>query len=86
MILCSNRFLCFYHMSHELLHFISGKFYKTTNIIENNDSYSVLLDNSKLKTPLGKELVINNKALALAVAEEWEMQKKDIITDTMHLV
>lgn len=39
-----------------------------------------------MKTPLGKELVINNKALALAVAEEWEMQKEDIKTDTMHLV
>jgi len=62
------------------------KFYKTTSIIENSDSYGVLLDSSKLKTPLGKELVINNKALALAVAEEWEMQKEHIKTDPMHLV
>jgi len=45
-----------------------------------------LLDSSKLKTPLGKELIINNKALALAVAEEWEMQKEHIKTDPMHLV
>lgn len=66
--------------------FISGKFYKTTNIIENTDSYNVLLDNSKLKTPLGKELVINSKALALAVAEEWAMQNEHIKTDSMHLV
>lgn len=64
----------------------SDKFYKTTSIIENSDSYGVLLDNSKLKTPLGKELVINSKALALAVAEEWNMQKKHIQTDPMHLV
>lgn len=63
------------------------KFYKTTNIIENNDSsYGVLLDNSKLKTPLGNELIINSKALALAVAEEWAMQKEQIHTDPMHLV
>jgi len=39
-----------------------------------------------LKTPLGKELVINSKALALAVAEEWDMQKEHIKTDLMHLV
>ncbi|XP_060847814.1 ATP synthase mitochondrial F1 complex assembly factor 2 isoform X1 [Rhopalosiphum padi] len=62
-----------------------NKFYKTTSIIENSDSYGVLLDNSKLKTPLGKELVINNKALALAVAEEWDMQQEHIKTDPMHL-
>jgi len=62
-----------------------NKFYKTTNIIENNDSYGVLLDNSKLKTPLGKELVIHNKALALGVAQEWEIQKEHIQTDPMHL-
>lgn len=65
---------------------ILDRFYKTTNIIENHDSYGVLLDNSKLKTPLGKELVINSKALALAVAEEWEMQTENIQTDPMHLV
>lgn len=46
----------------------------------------MLLDNSKLKTPLGKELVINSKALALAVAEEWAMQKENIQLDPMHLV
>lgn len=62
------------------------KFYKTTSIIENSDSYGVLLDNRKLKTPYGKELVINNKALALAVSEEWEMQKEHIKIDAMHLV
>jgi hypothetical protein len=39
-----------------------------------------------LKTPLGKELVINSKALALAVAEEWGMQKENIQLDPMHLV
>lgn len=62
------------------------KFYKTTNIIENSDSYGVLLDNRKLKTPLGNELVINSKALALAVAEEWGMQEENIKLDPMHLV
>lgn len=46
----------------------------------------MLLDNSKLKTPLGKELVIHNKALALGVAQEWEIQKEHIQTDPMHLV
>jgi len=46
----------------------------------------VLLDNSKLKTPLGKELKINSKALALAVAEEWNAQKQHIQTDPLHLV
>lgn len=67
-------------------YFILGKFYKTTNIIENSDSYGVLLDNSKLKTPFGNELVISSKALAVAVAEEWAMQKEHIKTDFMHLV
>ncbi|VVC36956.1 ATP12, ATP synthase F1-assembly protein,Orthogonal Bundle domain in ATP12 [Cinara cedri] len=62
-----------------------NKFYKTTNIIENNDSYGILLDNSKLKTPLGNELIVNSKALALAIAEEWAMQKEKIQTDSMHL-
>ncbi|XP_050438101.1 ATP synthase mitochondrial F1 complex assembly factor 2 [Adelges cooleyi] len=62
-----------------------GKFYDTTNIVENNGSYGVLLDNSKLKTPLGNEMIINSKALALAVAEEWHLQQKTIQTDSMHL-
>lgn len=69
-----------------MLYFFSDKFYKTTNIIENSDSYGVLLDNSKLKTPLGNELKINSKALALAVSEEWNAQKLHIKTDPMHLV
>lgn len=65
---------------------ILDKFYKTTNIVENNNSYGILLDNSKLKTPLGNELIINSKALALAIAEEWAMQKEKIQIDPMHLV
>ncbi|XP_050530576.1 ATP synthase mitochondrial F1 complex assembly factor 2 [Daktulosphaira vitifoliae] len=68
-----------------LRNYAIGKFYKTTNIVENNGSYGVLLDNSKLKTPLGKEMIINSKALALAVAEEWNLQEKSIQTDSMHL-
>jgi len=39
-----------------------------------------------LKTPFGKELVIRNKSLALAVAEEWNNQKEHIEIDPMHLV
>lgn len=77
----TNFFPCTY-----IQNFFSDKFYKTTNIIENNDSYGILLDNSKLKTPLGNELIVNSKALALAVAEEWAMQKEKIQTDPMHLV
>lgn len=81
-----NRYIFVYIQLTSTL-FILDKFYKTTNIIENSNSYySILLDNRTLKTPFGKELVIRNKLLALAVAEEWNNQKEHIEIDLMHLV
>lgn len=61
------------------------RFYRKTNILSNGGKYEIALDQRKLKTPKGKIFEVNNKALALAVAAEWEAQKNIIEKESMHL-
>ncbi|KAI4502898.1 hypothetical protein M0802_001942 [Mischocyttarus mexicanus] len=61
------------------------RFYRNTNILSSNDKFEITLDQRKLKTPRGKIFEVNNKALALAVAAEWEAQKDIIEKENMHL-
>ncbi|KAL1422977.1 hypothetical protein MTO96_021569 [Rhipicephalus appendiculatus] len=49
------------------------------------DQFEVCLDQRKIKTPLGKLLLIPNEALAVAVATEWDCQQKEINPHEMHL-
>ena len=46
------------------------------NSISSNNWYTVTLDNRKLRTPLGLPLSLPSLPLALAVATEWDSQKK----------
>lgn len=62
------------------------RFYKKTGVLYNDGSYEITLDNRKLKTPAGTLFKVSNEALALAVATEWDAQKKVINQSSMHLV
>nr|XP_033325135.1 ATP synthase mitochondrial F1 complex assembly factor 2 isoform X2 [Megalopta genalis] len=61
------------------------RFYINTNILSNGDKFEITLDQRKLKTPQGKVFEVNSKALALAVAAEWNAQKGVIDRSNMHL-
>jgi ATP synthase F1 complex assembly factor 2 len=64
------------------------RFYKQASIVESSQSptkYEILLDQRKLKTPLGNLVTIENEFLALALAQEWNQQLKQIDLPSMHL-
>lgn len=61
------------------------KFYKNVYVTESDGKYEINLDKRKLKTPLGKVLLLPNEALANAVASEWEMQHEKLQIHNMHL-
>ena len=64
------------------------RFYKQASIVESSQSpikYEILLDQRKLKTPLGNVVTIENEFLALALAQEWNQQIKQIDLSSMHL-
>jgi ATP synthase F1 complex assembly factor 2 len=64
------------------------RFYKQASIVESSQSptkYEILLDQRKLKTPLGNLVTIENEFLALALAQEWNQQLKQIDLSSMHL-
>lgn len=64
------------------------RFYKRVSIVESSQStncYEILLDQRKLKTPLGNLITIENEFLALALAQEWHQQTKKIDLSSMHL-
>ncbi|XP_026478915.1 ATP synthase mitochondrial F1 complex assembly factor 2-like [Ctenocephalides felis] len=61
------------------------RFYKKTNILYSDGKYEVTLDQRKLKSPSGKPFRVQVQPLALAVATEWEAQKKNIQQGTMYL-
>ncbi|XP_074648058.1 ATP synthase mitochondrial F1 complex assembly factor 2-like [Tubulanus polymorphus] len=65
-----------------------NRFYKTASIVKVDgtaDSYEILLDHRKLKTPGRNVFVVPNRALAHAVEVEWMSQEKKIERHTMHL-
>ncbi|KHN81357.1 ATP synthase mitochondrial F1 complex assembly factor 2 [Toxocara canis] len=57
-----------------------SKFYKKASVVPVSTSsfplYNVFLDNRKLRTPSGKVLETESEPLALAIAHEWNSQKK----------
>lgn len=66
---------------------VPKRFYRHVDVISSgNNSYEIVLDSSKLKTPLGNVLQISSEPLALAVAAEWDSQEHRIERSTMHLV
>uniref|UniRef100_F1LBQ8 ATP synthase F1 complex assembly factor 2 n=1 Tax=Ascaris suum TaxID=6253 RepID=F1LBQ8_ASCSU len=71
-----------------------SKFYKNASVVPVSASsssssssplYNIYLDDRKLKTPSGKALEIESEALALAIAQEWNNQKKYLNISHMRL-
>ena len=60
------------------------KFWKTVQVKENSiNSYKILLDNNVLKTPLKKELIVENSKIAEEIYNEWNQDTNEIDTDSM---
>jgi len=55
------------------------RFYQSATVAESGDGgYAVQLDGRQIKTPAGKPMVVPTRALALAIAEEWNAQGESI--------
>ncbi|KAL0273566.1 UNVERIFIED_CONTAM: hypothetical protein PYX00_006205 [Menopon gallinae] len=61
------------------------RFYRKTDILQNDGHFEITLDQKKLKTPKGNLFYVKSEPLALAVAAEWDAQKTNITPSTMHL-
>ncbi|MBI1327575.1 MAG: ATP12 chaperone family protein [Alphaproteobacteria bacterium] len=61
------------------------RFYKLVTISEEADGFSIVLDGKPVKTSLRNKLSAPNKALALAVMQEWAAQEDTIKPETMGL-
>ncbi len=61
------------------------RFYKTVSIAETPEGWKVQLDGRSVKTPKRAALVLPTKALAQAIAAEWEGQGTSIDPRTMPL-
>ena len=64
------------------------RFFKQVSIAESSQSptkYEILLDQRKLKSPLGTVITIDHEFLAHALAHEWNQQVTNIDLASMHL-
>lgn len=61
------------------------RFYKSVGIAEEENGFSVRLDNRPVKTPAKNLLLLPNGPLADAVAAEWDAQSEDIDAHSMRL-
>ena len=58
----------------------------TENLSQSHDTYwAVKIDNHILKTSLKEDLLIPSRALAVAIAEEWDSQGETMDITTLHL-
>jgi chaperone required for assembly of F1-ATPase len=62
------------------------RFYQSATVAEMGEGgYAVQLDGRKIKTPAGKPLAAPSRALAAAIAEEWNAQGETIVPASMPL-
>ena len=61
------------------------KQYKSVECELSGENYAVLLDRTPALTPLGTPYIIKSKALAQAIAAEWQAQGDVIVKNTMPL-
>src|SRR4051794_37708512 len=54
------------------------RFYKQVSVSESEAGHEVRLDGKPLRTPAKAPLVLRQRALAEAIAEEWDAQQQDI--------
>lgn len=62
------------------------RFYTAVSVGEDVAGYVILLDSREVRSPAGGELVLANRALAEAVADEWRAQEDEIVPRTMPLM
>ncbi len=61
------------------------KFYKTVEAGTAPGGYVIRLDRKPIKTPLQKPLILTSEKLAVAIAQEWQAQKENIVPASMPL-
>ncbi|MSP42506.1 MAG: ATPase [Alphaproteobacteria bacterium] len=61
------------------------RFYISATAVEAEGGFHVVLDGKPVRTPLGKAMLVKNRALAEALAAEWDSQKSDIDMSRMGL-
>jgi len=65
------------------------RFYKNVSVVSDyqgaRSSYEICLDGKKIKTQGGNAFKVPSEALALAIAQEWDAQKKVLRMDLMRL-
>ncbi|MCW8835913.1 MAG: ATPase [Rhodospirillales bacterium] len=62
------------------------RFYKTAGVDGTDGGYSVTLDGRRIKTPMGRSLIVSSRDLAAAIAEEWDAQPEEIRPESMPLM
>lgn len=62
------------------------RFYKAAGIAAQDDGFAVTLDGRAVRTPAGQPLRLPTRALAKAVAAEWQAQGDNVEPDTMPLM
>ena len=61
------------------------RFYKSAGFIETPEGFTVVLDGKAIRTPSGKALLLPARAIADAIAVEWDAQKEIIDPTSMPL-
>jgi len=59
------------------------RFWKTASVAESGEGFGVLLDGRPVRTPAKAPLTLPTRAMAEAVATEWDAQEDEVRTDTM---
>lgn len=59
------------------------RFWKEAQVSDHEDGFAVLLDGRSIKTPAKRNLILPTRAMALAVAVEWDAQEGEIKPATM---
>ena len=59
------------------------RFWKEATVVETDGGYTVQLDGRAVKTPAKVLLVVPTRAMAEAIAAEWQAQEKDVDPRTM---
>ena len=65
---------------------MTKRFYKEAAAVDAEGGFAVTLDGRAIKTPAGKPLAVPTRALAEAVAQEWDDQGDEVDPKTMPLM
>jgi chaperone required for assembly of F1-ATPase len=59
--------------------------YTAAGVVPTGDAYSIALDGKAMRTPAKRGLVVPSRALAAAIADEWQAQGEEVLPHTMPL-